>query len=108
MIVVTTIDASYGYTHTFPMTEDLIRTGEASRAVGCSVAQLHRWAADGTLPHKRVAGYLLFRRSDLDKFIASRTADSRNSHNKSARTCDGTYRHHGDRIVGVVKDSKER
>ena len=51
---------------------DYVKTAEAAEILGVSQNTLRKWAGKGDIPmHKNPAnGYRLFKRSDLEKFLA--------------------------------------
>lgn len=51
---------------------DYVKTAEAAEILGVSQNTLRKWAGEGAIPmHKNPAnGYRLFKRSDLEKFLA--------------------------------------
>jgi excisionase family DNA binding protein len=51
---------------------DYVKTAEAAEILGVSQNTLRKWAASGAIPmHRNPAnGYRLFKRGDLEKFLA--------------------------------------
>ena len=51
---------------------DYVKTAEAAEILGVSQNTLRKWASEGAIPmHKNPAnGYRLFKRSDLETFLA--------------------------------------
>ena len=51
---------------------DYALTAEAARILGVSVNTVRNWARDGKIPHHRnpANGYRMFRRTDLEMFLA--------------------------------------
>ncbi|MHC4084448.1 MAG: MerR family transcriptional regulator [Planctomycetota bacterium] len=51
---------------------DYVLTAEAAQILGVSVNTVRNWARDGKIPHHRnpANGYRMFRRNDLEMFLA--------------------------------------
>ena len=55
---------------------DLLTTAQVAAMTGRNIATVNRWAANGQLPTAAQANGRVFRRSDVDTFIATRKAVS--------------------------------
>ena len=51
---------------------DFLLTGEVARKGNCSTDAVRAWERDGKLPAFRIGGQRVFRRSDVDIFLARR------------------------------------
>jgi excisionase family DNA binding protein len=56
---------------------DLLTTGQIADLLGVNRVTVHHWATSGKLPiHSFANGIRLFRRTDVDAFIATRNAEA--------------------------------
>lgn len=59
------------------MSNELLTTGQIADLCGVNRVTVHHWAKDGKLPiHSYANGMRLFARTDVDAFLAARTAEA--------------------------------
>lgn len=56
--------------------DDLLTTAQVAELAGKNIATVNRWAASGRLPTAAQANGRVFRRSDVEAFIAARTTEA--------------------------------
>jgi hypothetical protein len=84
-------------------TANLIRTGSAARMLGCSRSHLLALVRTGKIRAQQFDGYFLFDAREIERCAAAR------QQSPTTRTTDAapTYRHHGNSIVAVLRQSSE-
>jgi excisionase family DNA binding protein len=55
------------------MRQRFLKVEEASERLGIEVGTLYHWKCQGKVPYTKIGGKLLFRESDIDKFIEDNT-----------------------------------